>query len=265
MQRTNMSKITSPILRTNVLGVGVSAIDMAQALHEIDRWIAARDQRYMCVTTVHSIMECQQDHELRQIFSNAGLVTPDGMPLVWLSRLAGHRHVARVYGPDLMLALCERSLTKGYRHYFYGGRPGVPELLTEKLRSRFPGLQVTGLCAPPFRALNPQESDEVVETINQAQPDIVWVGLGAPKQERWMAANVGRLEAPALIGVGADFDFHAVLNPLAPLSMQRCGLEWLFRLATEPTRLWKRYLVYNPLFITYVLLQLSGLRKYSLQ
>jgi N-acetylglucosaminyldiphosphoundecaprenol N-acetyl-beta-D-mannosaminyltransferase len=183
------------------------------------------------------------------------LVTPDGMPLVWLSRLMGFRDVERVYGPDLMLAVCERSTARGYRHFFYGGAPGVAEKLVVRLQSRFPGLQVAGIDSPPFRHLTLQEDRAVVEHINTARPDIVWVGIGTPKQERWMAMHVGQLSAPVLIGVGAAFDFHAGLKKQAPRWMQRSGLEWSFRLMTEPRRLGRRYLINIPWFLWSVLLQ----------
>ena len=171
------------------------------------------------------------------------------MPLVWLSRARGFGYVNRVYGPDLMLALCERSLSKGYRHFLYGGAPGVPEKLAENLKRRFPGLDVVGTYSPPFRPLTHEEDERVVRMINEAGPDIVWVGLSTPKQERWMAGHIGRLEAPVLIGVGAAFDFHSGVKRQAPRWMQRSGLEWLFRLLTEPRRLWRRYLIYNSLFV----------------
>ena len=251
--------------RANILGVGVSAINMTMALEVIEGWIARREPHYVCVTGVHGVMESQRDENLRRIHNQAGLVTPDGMPLVWLSRLKGFRHVDRVYGPDLMLALCERSVTRGCRHFLYGGAKGVPEQLAAVLQQRFPGLCVVGTYSPPFRPLTPEEDRKVVRMINEANPDIVWVGLSTPKQERWMAAHVGRLIAPVLIGVGAAFDFHTGRKPQAPRWMQRSGLEWLFRLLTEPRRLWRRYLVNNPLFVTLVLLQALGLRGYSLE
>jgi len=251
--------------RVNILGVGISAINMAMALEIIEGWIARREPHYVCVTGVHGVMESQRDRQLRRIHNQAGLVTPDGMPLVWLSWLKGHRHVDRVYGPDLMLAFCERSVTRGYRHFFYGGAEGVPEQLAANLRRRFPGLKVVGIYSPPFRPLTPEEDEQVVQMINQAAPDIVWVGLSTPKQERWMAAHVGRVKAPVLIGVGAAFDFLAGRKRQAPRWMQRSGLEWLFRLLTEPRRLWKRYLINNPLFVLLVLVQAMGLRRYSLE
>lgn len=248
--------------RTNVLGVGVSAINLDQAAAIIDRWIRTRSvHHYVCITGVHGVMESQRDPELRRIHNRAALVTPDGMPLVWLSRLHGQRHVGRVYGPDLMLRLCDRPPGQSYRHYFYGGAEGVPE----RLAARFPGLTVVGTCSPPFRPLTAEEDAEIVRRINAAAPDIVWVGLSTPKQERWMAAHVGRIAAPVLIGVGAAFDFHAGLKRQAPRWMQRSGLEWLFRLATEPRRLARRYLTNNPLFVLRTAGQLLGLRRYPLE
>jgi N-acetylglucosaminyldiphosphoundecaprenol N-acetyl-beta-D-mannosaminyltransferase len=208
------------------------------------------------------VMESKRDKQLRRIHNDAGLVTPDGMPLVWLSRLHGHDHAERVYGPDLMLALCEHSLSKGYKHYFYGGGEGVHERLAKNLQQRFPGLRVVGGYSPPFRSLTREEDEQVAQSINAADPDIVWIGLSTPKQERWMAEHVGRLTAPVLIGVGAAFDFHSGLKKQAPRWMQRGGLEWLFRLATEPGRLWRRYLVNNPLFVLLVLQQALGLKRY---
>jgi N-acetylglucosaminyldiphosphoundecaprenol N-acetyl-beta-D-mannosaminyltransferase len=252
--------------RVNILGVGVCPVSQAGALSRIDRWIATRDRQYVCVSGIHGVMESQRDDGLRAIHNAAGMVVPDGMPLVWLSRLwgGGGDGVERVYGPDLLLACCGRSLTAGYRHYFYGGGPGVPDLLMARLKARFPGLVVAGGYSPPFRPLTPEEDAEVIRRINAASPDIVWVGLSTPKQERWMAEHRDRVDAPVFIGVGAAFDFHAGLKRQAPRWMQRSGLEWLFRLLAEPRRLWRRYLRNNPLFVWNVLLQGLGLRHYEL-
>lgn len=247
----------------NVLGVRVSAIDIPRALEVIEGWIARRERRYVCVTGVHGVMESHRDPELRRIHNAAGLVTPDGMPLVWLARLRGHRGVTRVYGPDLLLAVGERTASKGTRHFFFGGAPGVPERLAERLTARFPGLVVAGTFSPPFHEPDAAEDAVIVARINEARPDVVWVGFGTPKQERWMAAHRDRLEAPVLLGVGAAFDFHAGLKRQAPVWIQHSGFEWLFRLATEPRRLWKRYLVNNPKFIFFTLLQLLGIRRYE--
>ena len=242
--------------RVDILGVGVSAINMDDALEVIDEWITTGVRRYVCITGVHGVMESQRDEALRRIHNGAGLVTPDGMPLVWLSKWRGWHRTTRVYGPDLMLALCERSLATGYRHFFYGGKEGVPERLARRLQKRYPGLTVAGTYSPPFKAVTEQEGEAVIDRINAAKPDIVWVGLGTPKQEHWMAQHVDRLTASVLLGVGAAFDFHAGLKRQAPRWMQRSGLEWLFRLATEPRRLWRRYLVNNPLFVWLTLLQM---------
>ncbi len=252
------------IERTNVLGVGISAINLPMALEILHTWIRHKHQTYVCITGVHGVMESQTDPELRRIHNQAGLVTPDGMPMVWMSRLAGHKHVDRVYGPDLMLAVCEVSAEKGYRHFFYGGNEGVPELLRDRLQQRFPGLQVVGTYSPPFRPLTPEEDAAIVAQINAAQPDIVWVGLSTPKQERWMATHLGKVQAPVMIGVGAAFDFHAGLKPQAPRWMQRSGMEWFFRMVSEPRRLARRYLHNNPRFVFAVLMQLLGLRRYKL-
>jgi len=250
--------------RVNVLGVGVTPTNMHQALATIRGWIERRERQYICVTTVHGVMESQQDEALREIHNRAGMVTPDGMPLVWLSRLNGRQDVERVYGPDLMLACCEESVARGYRHFLYGGGPGVADLLEKRLVQRFPGLTVAGTLCPPFRPLSDSEKADVTSRINAARPDIVWVGLGTPKQERWMAEFREVLEAPVLISVGAAFDFHTGLKPQAPVWMQRGGLEWLFRLLTEPRRLWRRYLVYNPLFVWGVLMQSLRIRHHEI-
>ena len=237
------------IPRVDVLGVKVSAIHMEQALDVIDDWITTGIRRYVCVTGVHGVMESRRDPHLQKIHNNAGLVTPDGMPLVWWSKSRGWRHTGRVYGPDLILACCERSMATGYRHFFYGGNDGVADLLARRLSKRFPGLSVAGTFTPPFRPLSTEEDDDVIKRINDAGADIVWVGLSTPKQEYWMAEHLDRIESPVMIGVGAAFDFHAGLKKQAPAWMQQSGLEWFFRLATEPRRLWKRYLYNNPAFV----------------
>ena len=254
---------TRPLPRAPVLGVAISAINMAQALEAIDGWIALREPRYVCVTPAHSVMEARRDPEFRRILNHSGLTTPDGMSIVWLLRLRGHRHVERVYGPDLMLAICEGGLAKGYRHFLYGGAPSVADELASHLRARFPDLQIVGTLSPPFGLPTPEEDSQATAAINGSQPDIVWVGLSTPKQERWMAEHMGRLEAPVLIGVGAAFDFLSGRKPQAPRWVQRSGLEWLFRLATEPRRLWPRYREY-PLFALLAAAQLLGLKRYSL-
>jgi N-acetylglucosaminyldiphosphoundecaprenol N-acetyl-beta-D-mannosaminyltransferase len=249
----------------NVLGVGISAINMEMALQTIQGWVKQQDSNYVCVTGVHGVMECQKDEALRQIHNRGGMVTPDGMPLVWLSRLQGFDHVRRVYGPDLMLALCKLSASSSYRHYFYGGAEGVPEQLASTLQSRFPGLVIAGTYSPPYRSLTPEEDRQIVQMLREARADVIWVGLGTPKQERWMASHSGKIPGSVMIGVGAAFDFHTGQKRQAPEWMRRSGLEWLFRLITEPRRLWRRYLINNPLFTGLVLAQALGLRKYTLE
>ncbi len=234
--------------RVKILGVAISAINMAIALDTIEHWIAQSEPNYVCVTGVHGVMESYRVPELREIHNRAAMVTPDGMPLVWLARRMGCGWVERVYGPDLMLAVCERSVAKGWRHFFYGGGPGVPELLASRLAARFPALELAGTCSPPFRPLSAAEDREIVDRINRSRADIVWVGLSTPKQERWMAEHRAALRAPVLIGVGAAFDFHAGLKRQAPRWMMRAGMEWMFRLLSEPRRLGPRYLINNPVF-----------------
>jgi N-acetylglucosaminyldiphosphoundecaprenol N-acetyl-beta-D-mannosaminyltransferase len=244
--------------RVDILGVEVSAIDLSMAVANVERWIASRDRQYVCVTGVHGVMESYRDAALRSIHNRAGMVTPDGMPLVWLCRRFGYPDTDRVYGPDLMLAVCERSVARGWRHYFYGGAAGVADGLAASLVRRFPGLIVAGTFSPPFGEIDPAEDRAIDDRIASSHPDIVWVGLSTPKQERWMAAHVDRFDVPVSIGVGAAFDFVAGRKPQAPRWMQRSGLEWLFRLATEPHRLWRRYLVNNPRFLVLIARQMMA-------
>jgi len=252
-------------VRVNVLGVRISPINPQIARETVEGWIRNGERHYVNVCTVHTVMECQADPALRAVVNHSGLSTPDGMPLVWLSRRHGHREADRVYGPDLLLAFCEHGQTRGWRHYFYGGMPGVADRLVANLQSRFPAMIVAGTYSPPFRPAGAPEADEIVERINASAPDIVWVGLGTPKQDFWVANHRPRLRASALIAVGAAFDFHAGLLPQAPRWMQRSGLEWLFRLAHEPRRLAYRYLVFNPLFVFNVLLQAAGLKRFPIE
>ena len=248
-----------PVRRVDVLGVPVSAVDPMTALAVIENWVQSREPNYACCTSVNGVLAAQDDQRLIEIYRNAGLITPDGMPLAWVARLRGFSGVQRVYGPALMLACCDRFREHGTRHYLYGGAEGVPELLSQRLQSRFPGIRIVGAYSPPFRALTPEEEALDVERINESGADIVWVGLGAPKQDYWMAKNVGRVQAPVLVGVGAAFDFHAGLKRQAPRWMRESGLEWLFRLLSEPRRLGKRYLIGNPRFV--VLLAAEEFRR----
>lgn len=233
-----------------VLGVDLAVTDYEQTMDWIDARAGTRDHCYVCVAATHTVVACQDDHELASAVAGASLVVPDGQPVVWAMNAFGAGLRGRVYGPELMARHMARSTTTGTRHYLYGGRnEGALVQLTLNLRRRFEGLKIVGGQSPPFRTLTDQELDTVAAEINGAAPDVVWVGIGVPKQEKWMAAMRGRLDAPVLIGVGAAFDFHAGLIPQAPRWMQKAGLEWLFRLAQEPRRLWRRYLTYNPRFV----------------
>ena len=251
--------------RVNVLGVGISALNRALAVKLVVEAVQRRQRGYICVTGVHGVMESQDDEQVRAIHNRAFLVTPDGMPMVWMGRLQGHREMSRVYGPDLMLDVCEASGPHGLRHFFYGGANGAAEELRRCLTGRFPGLQVVGTFEPPFRPLDPQEERSLVQQVEAAAPDILWVGLSTPKQEKFMAEYLPKLKVTLMLGVGAAFDFHAGRAPQAPAWMQRSGLEWFYRLCREPRRLWKRYLGNNPRFVCLAAAQLLGLRKYSLE
>ncbi len=241
------------IPRVDVLGVGVSIVDMDSTIAEIGRWIEEGERHYVCVTGVHGVMESQKDPDLLAIHNASGMTIPDGMPMVWAGKHAGFETIDRVSGPDLMPLLCERGAARGWRHFFYGGAEGVPEKLAAKLAERVPHLAVVGTHSPPFRALTADEETEIIDMINASGADIVWVGLSTPKQERWMAAMAGRLEAAAVLGVGAAFDFHSGGLKRAPMWMQRSGLEWLYRMMKEPRRLARRYLTNNPRFVLSIL------------
>ncbi len=250
--------------RTNVLGVGVSAVNMDAALRTIAGWIDRKERHYVCVTGVHGVMESHRSPDLRHIHNAAGMVTPDGMPLAWLLKRAGFRDSDRVCGPELMPKVFAASQRRGDRHYLYGGSPRALELLRRRLGEMAPGARIVGTHSPPFRALTPEEDDAVVAAINASGADIVWVGLSTPKQERWMAAHRDRLDAAVLIGVGAAFDIHAGLVRRAPEFLRRTGFEWTFRLVLEPRRLWWRYLSSNPHFVALVAMQKIGLYRPSM-
>jgi N-acetylglucosaminyldiphosphoundecaprenol N-acetyl-beta-D-mannosaminyltransferase len=246
--------------RYNVLGVGVSALTLTQARDLVLGVRGTTRCGYICLATAHGLTEARTDPALRKIYNESWLTTPDGMPLVWL----GPPGVTRVYGPDLLLAVCDAGRAGGLRHYFFGGNPGVAEKLHAKLTARFPGIEIVGTFTPPFRPLDATETTALQEDVSRTRPDVFWVGLSSPKQERFMATNWSTLEAGVLIGVGAAFDFHSGQVRQAPRWIQRSGFEWLFRLCTEPRRLGPRYLKTNPLFALRVLAQRIGLKKYPL-
>jgi N-acetylglucosaminyldiphosphoundecaprenol N-acetyl-beta-D-mannosaminyltransferase len=247
-----------------VLGVPLALIDYERTLDWIDAAVASRTPAYLCVAATHTVIAAQDDPALRAAVLGASFTVPDGQPLVWALRALGHDLRDRVYGPTLMDRACERAARTGQRFYLYGGRnPGALAELARTLRLRHPGLQIVGGHVPPFRPLTEAEEEAVAADIERCRADVVWVGIGVPKQEKWMARMRPRLKAPVLIGVGAAFDFHAGLIPQAPDWMQRTGLEWLFRLAQEPRRLWRRYLRYNPRFVTGFARQLARHRLRS--
>jgi N-acetylglucosaminyldiphosphoundecaprenol N-acetyl-beta-D-mannosaminyltransferase len=249
---TLVAPAAPPVMPTqDLLGVRLALTDYEGTLDWIDAAIDAEAKAYICVAAVHTVMASQEDAGLRAAVQAADFTVPDGQPLVWALNLLGHDLRDRVYGPELMDRACARAARTGTRFYLYGGRnQGALAELTRVLRLRHPGLKIVGGYAPPFRALSTDEEDAIAADINRSNADVVWVGIGVPKQEKWMARMRDRLDAPVLIGVGAAFDFHAGLVPQAPPLMQRYGLEWLFRLVQEPRRLWRRYMRYNPRFVT---------------
>jgi len=239
-----------PPATAEVLGVPLALTDYERTMDWMDATIQERGKGYVCVAAVHTVMICQEDPEVRQAVINSDLTVPDGQPLVWAMNALGHKLSSRVYGPELMARHCERSVHTGARIFLYGGsNQGALVQLALNLRHRYPGVRIVGGYAPPYRPLTSEEEDAIVKEINTSHADIVWVGIGVPKQEKWMAAMRSRLDAPVLVGVGAAFDFHAGRVAQAPNWMQAIGMEWAFRLAREPRRLWKRYLTYNPKFV----------------
>lgn len=257
------SRDTTKFANPQILGVTISAVNMETAVERVLGWIERRDRHYVTVTGVHGVVEAQGDATFKRILNAAGLAVPDGMPMVWLSRLAGYPQVSRVFGPDFMLALTCALAAKKRRVFYYGGAPGIADELASAMRSKFPGIVDAGTWTPPYRELTAAERDEVVRLINTARPDVVWVGLSTPKQEKWMAQMRPFLDAPALIGVGAAFDYNTGRVKRAPRWMQASGLEWLYRIIQEPRRLWKRYARNNTLFIYYLLLQKLRLRRFG--
>jgi N-acetylglucosaminyldiphosphoundecaprenol N-acetyl-beta-D-mannosaminyltransferase len=249
--RTAEQAVPVPLPDTvEVLGVRLALTDYERALDWIEGMVSARERGYVCVCNVHAVMAAAEDPELRDAISASAVNVPDGQPLVWAMNALGHSIDDRVYGPELMARACARSAENGTRFYLYGGRnQGALVQLALNLRQRYPGVRIVGGYSPPHRPLTEGERANVVQEINSSRADVVWVGIGVPKQEKWMAQMRPQLEAPVLIGVGAAFDFHAGLVPQAPVWIQESGLEWAYRLVHEPRRLWRRYSRYNPRFV----------------
>jgi len=236
-------------MKLDVLGVHTDAQRFDDAIEVLAGWSAdPAGRRYVCTCPVYTLMMCREHPDVMQAVNAADMVTADGMPIVWLQRRLGSE-AERVYGPDVLQALTERLAGRGVRHFFWGGQPGVAQTLAARLRERIPSLEIAGSHAPPVAPLSDHPSAEAVDLLNASGADIVWVGLGSPKQDLWMAQHRPHLTAPLLIGVGAAFDMLSGVRPQAPRWMQRSGTEWLFRLAHEPRRLARRYLIYNPRFV----------------
>jgi N-acetylglucosaminyldiphosphoundecaprenol N-acetyl-beta-D-mannosaminyltransferase len=247
-----MESITVP--RVDILGVGVHALNMGSAVDILDDAATNGTKGYVTVTGVHGIMEAQDDPSFKHVLNSSLLTTPDGMPTVWIGRSRGFKKMGRVYGPELMLEVCRRSLQTGHNHFIYGGAPGVVDDLARVLQSKFSGLRIVGTHTPPFRPLNEQEERGLVDRINELRPDFFWVCLGAPKQERFMAEYSTKLATTVMVGVGAACDILTGRTKDSPQWVKQSGLQWLHRLLQEPRRLWRRYLILNPRFV-YLLLR----------
>ena len=226
--------------RHNILGTDFSLLSYTDVLTTVQGWKQSHEQHYITLTPPYSVLLCRRDAELQRATDGAALTLPDGVGIILAAKLLGYPHHGRVTGPALMLSLCDQGREHGMRHFFYGSAPGVAAALTKRLANTYPGLGVAGTFCPPFRELSPSEDAEIVRQINEAEPDIVWVGLGSPKQEKWMAQHVGKINGAALIGVGAAFDFHSGKVKWAPEWMRKAGIEWAFRFAHEPKRMWRR-------------------------
>jgi N-acetylglucosaminyldiphosphoundecaprenol N-acetyl-beta-D-mannosaminyltransferase len=246
----------------NILGVGLHPMRFHAAVDLMERWIAERSLRSVCFPGSDMLATSQRNTRLRAALNSADLTATDGVMLVRLCRWLGADDAERVYGPDVMLELCRRSASRGYRHFFYGGAPSVVSTLAARLQQQFPGLSVVGTCSPPYRPLTEDELAEDIRVINESQADVIWIGLGAPKQELWIADNRSRLRAPLVLGVGAAFDFHAGSVRQAPRWIRSAGGEWFFRLCTQPRRLWRRYGVQVAQFLGLLTLQMAHLRKF---
>ena len=245
---------------TSVLDINVNATSYADVTKQVEQWARARESRIVYATSVNGIMEAHDADEFRNILNRADLITPDGMPLVWMLRLKGIKSQQRIYGPTLMLRVLKMAADKKISVGFYGGEPNTLEALVRRMKVAYPSLQIVYAYSPPFRLLTDEETEQIRQSIVFSGVHILFVGLGCPRQEKWIDAHHGRIPA-VMIGVGAAFDFHAGVKLQAPAWMQSLGLEWLFRLLTEPRRLWKRYLRHIPRFILLAFADLLGLLK----
>jgi N-acetylglucosaminyldiphosphoundecaprenol N-acetyl-beta-D-mannosaminyltransferase len=251
--------------RANIFGVGVHAIDMSAAIVRINEIVNSENKGYVCVTAVHGVIEAQHDRIFADALHGATLVTADGMPLVWLGKLQGHPEIDRVFGPDLMLAVCRAGVERATTHFLYGGKPGVAQQLKSELERIVPGVRIVGTYSPPFRELSSDEQVGLVQAVRKLKPDIIWVGVSTPKQEKFMARYLPLFDTHVMIGVGAAFDFHTGRIKDSPNWVKRSGLQWFHRLLQEPSRLWKRYLFCNSEFLLKAALQVVGITRYRLE
>ena len=251
--------------RANILGVGIDAVDMEQALARVADALNSRKKGYVCFTNVHGVMEAQRDPTLENIYAGAMLAAPDGMPTVWVGWHQGYKNMKRVAGPDLMFEVISREEFRGYSHFLCGGKDGIAQELRDQLIVRCPEVQIIGAYTPPFGPMSQAQEKEFVAVIDRLKPDIIWVGISTPKQERFMAHYLPMLDTTLMFGVGAAFDFHTGRITDCADWIKKAGLQWLHRLTQDPKHLWKRYLRNNPTFVFYTVLQLVGFRKYLLQ
>jgi N-acetylglucosaminyldiphosphoundecaprenol N-acetyl-beta-D-mannosaminyltransferase len=240
--------------RYQILEIGFDLISFETVIRTIGRWRRNRERQYIAAAPPHSVLLCHRDKQVKRAMERAGLVVPDGVGIIMAARLLGYPHFGRVAGPELMLKLADCGRRHGYRHFFYGGAENVAGRLARRLSAMYPGLKVAGTYCPPFGEITEEQDREIVRTINAAQPDVVWVGLGAPKQEKWMEAHLGSIDATAMIGVGAAFDFHSENVKWSPAWVRKLGIEWAYRLAQNPARMWRRN-IDSPLFLSKVLWQ----------
>ena len=252
-----------PLLR--ILGTRVHAVENPQVITLMERWIETDRQRchHVVNTGMHGILEAHRDPKFKAILNAADLFAPDGILVLLIARLRGYPLKRRNTGPQLMWDFSEVAGHKGYRYFIYGDTEDTLQLLAAKLTESFPGLNIVGLDSPPFRPLTPEEDEAIIAAINEARPDVLWVGLGAPKQERWISEHRHRLNVPVAIGVGASFKFHSGKMRRAPVWLRNRGFEWLWRLVHEPKRVWRRVFLDAPKFMGLAALELSGLKRYD--
>ena len=247
--KVSLSPSPKKFPQIRVVGTPISIISLSPLLHLLEEWVANPRDRYIVFRDVHGVIAARSNVQLDEAHRKADIVAPDGMPIVWTLRAGGAGGLVRLCGPDVLPAVCEHGLSRGWRHYFYGGTPSVVDLLAKELLKNHPGLAIVGTQCPPFRPVTPEENEIACSAIRAARPDFIWVGLGTPKQEIWMLQHMGQCGGAVMLGVGAAFDIHANVVSRAPRWMRDSGFEWLYRLFSEPKRLWKRYLVMAPFFV----------------